>query len=195
MQLRAARRLRRGPGTAARAVGAHRDRRRVPALGHVRPDGGDVRRAVLPAAAVDPAAGQGVRGPWRRAAGYAAILVAEEILDIFQRDLMKDERVQPLTRATQPDPRGRGGPAHALRPRGDRPADAGADALAAAPAPHGVAVGGRDRRRQPGPAGGLRLRRARPGGGQGGRPGQPPLRATSSATPPPVWSPSSARSA
>jgi hypothetical protein len=29
---------------------------------------------------------------------YAAILVAEEILDIFQRDLMKDERVQPLTR-------------------------------------------------------------------------------------------------
>src|SRR3954469_23669593 len=31
---------------------------------------------------------------------YAAILVAEEILDIFQRELMKDERVQPLTRAT-----------------------------------------------------------------------------------------------
>ncbi|MGY1605367.1 AurF N-oxygenase family protein [Geodermatophilus sp. SYSU D00815] len=31
---------------------------------------------------------------------YAAILVAEEILDIFQRDLMRDERVQPLTRAT-----------------------------------------------------------------------------------------------
>src|SRR5829696_268753 len=33
-------------------------------------------------------------------AAYAAILVAEEILDIFQRDLMKDERVQPLTRTT-----------------------------------------------------------------------------------------------
>jgi hypothetical protein len=33
-------------------------------------------------------------------AACAAILVAEEILDIFQRDLMKDERVQPLTRAT-----------------------------------------------------------------------------------------------
>jgi hypothetical protein len=33
-------------------------------------------------------------------AAYAAILVAEEILDIFQRDLMKDERVQPLSRAT-----------------------------------------------------------------------------------------------
>ena len=33
-------------------------------------------------------------------AAYAAILVAEEILDIFQRDLMKDERVQPLTRET-----------------------------------------------------------------------------------------------
>ncbi len=33
-------------------------------------------------------------------AAYAAILVAEEILDIFQRDLMKDDRVQPLTRAT-----------------------------------------------------------------------------------------------
>src|SRR3954462_3680685 len=33
-------------------------------------------------------------------AAHPAILVAEEILDIFQRDLMKDERVQPLTRAT-----------------------------------------------------------------------------------------------
>jgi hypothetical protein len=33
-------------------------------------------------------------------AAYAAILVAEEVLDIFQRDLMKDDRVQPLTRAT-----------------------------------------------------------------------------------------------
>jgi hypothetical protein len=33
-------------------------------------------------------------------AAYAAILVVEEILDIFQRDLMTDERVQPLTRAT-----------------------------------------------------------------------------------------------
>ena len=32
-------------------------------------------------------------------AAYAAILVVEEILDIFQRDLMKDERVPPLTRA------------------------------------------------------------------------------------------------
>jgi hypothetical protein len=29
---------------------------------------------------------------------YASILVAEEILDIFQRDMIKDERVQPLTR-------------------------------------------------------------------------------------------------
>jgi hypothetical protein len=33
-------------------------------------------------------------------AAYAAIHVAEAILDIFQRDVMKDERVQPLTRAT-----------------------------------------------------------------------------------------------
>jgi hypothetical protein len=33
-------------------------------------------------------------------AAYAAILVAEEILDIFQRDLMKDERVLPLIRAS-----------------------------------------------------------------------------------------------
>jgi hypothetical protein len=33
-------------------------------------------------------------------AAYAAILVAEEILDIFQRDLMNDDRVQPLTRTT-----------------------------------------------------------------------------------------------
>ena len=37
-----------------------------------------------------------VRGP----SAYASILVAEEILDTWQRDLMKDERVQPLTRAT-----------------------------------------------------------------------------------------------
>ena len=32
-------------------------------------------------------------------AAYAAILVAEEVLDILQRDLVKDERVQPLSRA------------------------------------------------------------------------------------------------
>ncbi|GAB3589644.1 diiron oxygenase [Angustibacter peucedani] len=31
-------------------------------------------------------------------AAYAAILVAEEVLDILQRDLVKDERVQPLSR-------------------------------------------------------------------------------------------------
>lgn len=30
---------------------------------------------------------------------YAAILVAEEVLDIFQREMIDDERVQPLTRA------------------------------------------------------------------------------------------------
>jgi hypothetical protein len=35
-----------------------------------------------------------VRGP----SSYASILVAEEILDTWQRDLMKDERVQPVTR-------------------------------------------------------------------------------------------------
>ncbi|MCW2849343.1 MAG: rane protein [Marmoricola sp.] len=35
-----------------------------------------------------------VRGP----SAYASILVAEEILDTWQRDLMKDERVQPVTR-------------------------------------------------------------------------------------------------
>jgi hypothetical protein len=63
-------------------------------------------------------------------AAYAAILVAEEILDIFQRDLMKDERVQPLTRATSQ--------IHVveeawqLRARGDRPPDALAVDVAAA---------------------------------------------------------------
>ncbi len=31
-------------------------------------------------------------------AAYAAILVAEEVLDILQRDLIRDERVQPLSR-------------------------------------------------------------------------------------------------
>ena len=35
-----------------------------------------------------------VRGP----SAYASILVAEELLDTWQRDLMKDERVQPVTR-------------------------------------------------------------------------------------------------
>ncbi len=35
-----------------------------------------------------------VRGP----SAYASILVAEEILDTWQRELVKDERVQPLTR-------------------------------------------------------------------------------------------------
>jgi hypothetical protein len=45
---------------------------------------------------------------------------AEEILDSFQRDLMKDERVQPLTRATSRIHVGRGGAAHAVRARGDR---------------------------------------------------------------------------
>ncbi len=35
-----------------------------------------------------------VRGP----SAYASILVAEELLDTWQRDLMKDERVQPITR-------------------------------------------------------------------------------------------------
>jgi hypothetical protein len=35
-----------------------------------------------------------VRGP----SAYASILVAEEVLDTWQRDLMKDERVQPVTR-------------------------------------------------------------------------------------------------
>ena len=35
-----------------------------------------------------------VRGP----SAYASILVAEEILDTWQREVMKDERVQPVTR-------------------------------------------------------------------------------------------------
>jgi hypothetical protein len=37
-----------------------------------------------------------VRGP----SAYASILVAEEILDTWQRELMKDERVQPVVRMT-----------------------------------------------------------------------------------------------
>ena len=92
---------------------ACRDRRRVPALGDVRPDGGEFG-PVLPAG-VDPRQLRGADGrpPTRDP-------VAEEILDIFQRDLMKDERVQPLP-GHQPDPRRGGGPAHAVRPRGDRP--------------------------------------------------------------------------
>ena len=51
---------------------------------------------------------------------YASILVAEEILDRWQRELMKDERVQPLIRMVSRDPRARGGAAHDLRPRGGR---------------------------------------------------------------------------
>ena len=55
-----------------------------------------------------------VRGP----GAYASILVAEEILDTWQRDLMKDERVQPVTRMVRAHPRARGGAAHDLRARG-----------------------------------------------------------------------------
>ena len=47
---------------------------------------------------------------------YAAILVAEEVLDVMQRDWMRGERVVPLVRDDQPDPRGRGVAAHGVRP-------------------------------------------------------------------------------
>ncbi len=50
---------------------------------------------------------------------YGGILVAEEVLDIYQRDLMRDERVLPVIRTTSRIPRRRGVAAHDLRPRGD----------------------------------------------------------------------------
>ena len=56
---------------------------------------------------------------------YAAILIAEEVLDALQREASADERVQPLVPDGLPDPRGRGGPARAVRPRGAAPPGAG----------------------------------------------------------------------
>ncbi len=37
-------------------------------------------------------------GFFRGANAYASVMAAEEILDMMQRDFMKDERVQPVTR-------------------------------------------------------------------------------------------------
>ena len=120
-----ARHRRRRPRAAARPVGPHRDRRRVPALGDVRPDGADLRRAVLPAAGVDPAARQGVRGQGRRAGrlrgdprrrGDPGHLPARP--DEGRAGAAADP-------GHEPDPRRGGGAAHALRPRGDRLPDAG----------------------------------------------------------------------
>ena len=113
------------PRSAAHPVRPHRDRRRVPALGDVRP--GD-RAARRPGVRPDPQIhrlGRGFKTSPRGASAYASILVAEEILDRWQRELMKDERVQPLIRMVSRDPRARGGAAHDVRARGGR-RDAGA---------------------------------------------------------------------
>jgi len=84
--------------TASTAVGAHRDRRRMPALGDVRPDDRTHRRARLPRVPAHPRARPADQDRRLRPSNYAAILIAEEILDRFQREAMKDEQVQPLIR-------------------------------------------------------------------------------------------------
>jgi hypothetical protein len=82
----------------ARSIRTDRDSRRVPAFHHVRQ--GDLpyrgtclrpRRYVKTLARVLPLI---AHGPSR----YAAILVAEEVLDRLQRETMEDETVQPLVR-------------------------------------------------------------------------------------------------
>ena len=155
------------------SVGADRDRRRVPALGDVRPDGGEVRCAVLPAAGRRSCGS--ARRSWPRfdgPAAYAAILVAEEILDIFQRDLMKDERVQPLTRATSQIHVVE--EARHMRFAREEIARRTPELSRWQLRRHrtGGRRGRRDRRREPGAAGGLRLRGPGPERGQGGGAGQ-----------------------
>ena len=182
-----ARHLRRRPRAAARAVGADRDRRRVPALGHVRPDGGDVRRAVLPAAEAHPAARQGVRGQGRRSGRLRGDPGRRG--DPRHLPARPDEgRAGPAADPRdQPDPRRGGGAAHALRPRGGRPPDARAVGLAAAQAPHRRRRGGRDRRGEPRAAGGLRVRRAGPARRRRRRPGPTSTTRPSCATRRPAW--------
>ncbi|WP_345495904.1 diiron oxygenase [Streptomyces flavovirens] len=60
-------------------------------------------------------AGRSRRSPSARAA-YAAILVAEEVLDVMQRDWMRDERVVPFVRTINNIHVGRGVAAHEVRP-------------------------------------------------------------------------------
>ena len=83
----------------ARALRAHRDRGRVPALEDVRPADPAGRRARVPG---DPAC----TTTWRRLfktvsttpGSFTATLLGEEILDWMQRLTFPDERVQPLVR-------------------------------------------------------------------------------------------------
>ena len=61
-----------------------------------------IRRAGTPAYEVDPIlrlGGRYLTGIAGRAAGFIAILAAEEILDVVNRATMKDERVHPLSRS------------------------------------------------------------------------------------------------
>ena len=106
---------------------------------------------------------------------YASILVAEEILDRWQREVIEG-RAGPATRPDgQPDPRPRGGTAHHLCPRPDRTAAAGAQQ-----GPGGLAPGADRTDRSDGVPGagqpaGVRVRRPRPGRGPEGGAGQPAL--------------------
>lgn len=53
---------------------------------------------VYPATAFDHALGRWLKATATGAHMYAAILIAEEILDAFQREIMADDRLQPLIR-------------------------------------------------------------------------------------------------
>ena len=87
------------PRTEPHPVRPHRDRRRVPALPDVRPGGsGPLRRPGLRRDAALHRLGRVFKAVAGGVSAYASILVAEEILDRWQRELMKDDRVQPLIR-------------------------------------------------------------------------------------------------
>ena len=89
---------RQDPTRRTRPVRADRDRRRVPALGDVRPDDQPPGLPGLPGRQVNDALGRWIAATARGPRMFAAILIAEEVLDALQREAAADERVQPLVR-------------------------------------------------------------------------------------------------
>ena len=86
------------------------------------PDDREVRRARRTGRAPSTTASAGAQGD-RDAAVHDVRRdpIAEEILDALQREPMADEQRAAARPDGVADPRGRGGPAHPLRPRGARP--------------------------------------------------------------------------
>ena len=70
----------------------------MPALDHVRPRRREAQRTGLPARRAAVELGRFFKTVAWGETAYAAILVAEEVLDVMQRDWMRDERVAPFVR-------------------------------------------------------------------------------------------------